>query len=137
MPLREIARAKVNLTLTVYGRRADGYHELESLVTFADVGDVVTLAPDAAPSLLITGPFAGDIEGPNLLARVLTLLGECAPGLHQGAVTLEKNLPVAAGLGGGSADAAALLRALRRANPEQSGAVPWHEIAIGLGADVP
>ncbi len=135
--IREIARAKVNLTLSVLGRRPDGYHEIESLVTFADFGDVVSLEPGPATSVTTRGPFAAAIDGPNLLDRALALLREAAPGLHLGAVTLEKNLPVAAGLGGGSADAAALLRAVRRANPELAGSVPWDAVAARLGADVP
>lgn len=137
MQIREIARAKINLTLRVLGRRPDGYHDIESLVTFAGVGDRVTLDPGRDLALEVGGPFAGDIEGPNLIERALALLRETGGGLMLGAVALEKNLPVAAGLGGGSADAAALLRAVRRANPELAGVVPWDEIALSLGADVP
>ncbi len=137
MPVREIARAKVNLTLQVLGRRPDGYHELLSLVTFAGLHDVVTLAPDSAAAVSVTGPFAHDITGENLLVRVLSALHEAAPALRLGAVRLEKNLPVAAGLGGGSADAAALLRAVRRANPGRAPATDWPGIAQALGADVP
>ena len=121
MLFRETARAKVNLTLTVLGRRADGYHDIESLVTFASVGDGVMFRPGEACRVTTSGPFATAIEGPNLLERTLALLRECDPGLALGAVELDKNLPVAAGLGGGSADAAALLRAVRRANPERAG----------------
>lgn len=137
MPISEIARAKVNLTLRVLGRRPDGYHEIESLVTFAEVGDGVTLYPGTDPGIVLTGPFADDIAGPNLLDRTLTLLREVDGDLVLGGVVLEKNLPVAAGLGGGSADAAALLRAVRRANPSRASALPWHEVALRLGADVP
>jgi 4-diphosphocytidyl-2-C-methyl-D-erythritol kinase len=137
MQIREIARAKVNLTLTVLGRRPDGYHDIESLVTFADIGDRVALVSRSDRRLATSGPFAADIVGENLLAKALTLLRETDPELRLGAVDLEKNLPVAAGLGGGSADVAALLRAVRQANPERAGAVPWHEVAAQLGADVP
>jgi 4-diphosphocytidyl-2-C-methyl-D-erythritol kinase len=137
MSVRELARAKVNLTLTVHGRRADGYHELESLVTFAGVHDVVTLVPGAAGPVAVAGPFAGYISGENLLVKALALLRRADPGLRLGPVRLEKNLPVAAGLGGGSADAAALLRAVRRANPQRAADIPWLEIAARLGADVP
>jgi 4-diphosphocytidyl-2-C-methyl-D-erythritol kinase len=135
-PIREIARAKINLTLTVLGRRPDGYHEIESLVAFADIGDVVTLEPEAPVALETSGPFAAAIDGPNLLERTLALLRQTEPGLRLGAVSLEKNLPVAAGLGGGSADAAALLRAARRANPELAARVAWAALAARLGADV-
>jgi 4-diphosphocytidyl-2-C-methyl-D-erythritol kinase len=137
MSIREIARAKINLTLSVLGRRPDGYHELESLVTFAAIHDVVTLDPGADGGVAAAGPFAGYIGGENLLIRALAILREIEPRLRLGAVRLHKELPVAAGLGGGSADAAALLRAVRRANPSQSGAVDWLRIAETLGADVP
>jgi 4-diphosphocytidyl-2-C-methyl-D-erythritol kinase len=136
-PVREAARAKVNLTLGVLGRRPDGYHEIESLVAFADAGDRVTLTPRPHCRIRIGGPFARDIVGENLLARTLDVLSGLDPGLLLGTVELEKNLPVAAGLGGGSADAAALLRAVRRANPGRADAVAWHEVAVRLGADVP
>jgi 4-diphosphocytidyl-2-C-methyl-D-erythritol kinase len=137
MSFREIARAKVNLTLSVLGRRPDGYHEIESLVAFAGIGDRVTLSPGSEVRVEAAGPFAGDIVGENLLMRALTLLHELDPGLTLGAVRLEKSLPVAAGLGGGSADAAALLRAVRRANPGRAERVAWHAAAARLGADVP
>jgi 4-diphosphocytidyl-2-C-methyl-D-erythritol kinase len=136
-PIREPARAKVNLTLAVRGRRGDGYHELVTLITFAAVHDVVTLDPMAGEKLTVTGPFARAIDGENLLSRTLALVRETDPGLRLGSVDLIKNLPVAAGLGGGSADAAALLRAIRRANEGRAGGVPWLEIAARLGADVP
>jgi 4-diphosphocytidyl-2-C-methyl-D-erythritol kinase len=133
----ERARAKVNLTLNVHGRRGDGYHELESLVTFADVHDRVTLQPGAPCGVEVAGPWAQEIAGENLLARTLALLRDTGPALRLGAVHLEKRLPVAAGLGGGSADAAALLRAVRRANGERADGIPWMEIAARLGSDVP
>lgn len=135
--VRQCAHAKVNLTLSVLGRRADGYHELESLVTFASLHDVVTLEPGAQHALAVSGPFAHAIAGENILTRVLALLGQAEPRLSIGSVTLEKNLPVAAGLGGGSADAAAVLRAARAANVDYAAQVPWHDIAAKLGADVP
>ena len=137
MPVRELAPAKINLTLSVLGRRADGYHELESLVTFADVHDVVTLEPGAANSVVVAGPFAGYIGGENLLVRALTLLQDADPALRLGSVRLDKHLPVAAGIGGGSADAAALLRAIKHADPERAANVAWLDIAARLGADVP
>jgi 4-diphosphocytidyl-2-C-methyl-D-erythritol kinase len=137
MPVRELAPAKINLTLSVLGRRTDGYHELESLVTFADVHDVVTLEPGAAGSVVVAGPFAGYIGGENLLVRALTLLADADHALRLGSVRLDKHLPVAAGIGGGSADAAALLRAVKRANPERAANIAWLDIAARLGADVP
>jgi 4-diphosphocytidyl-2-C-methyl-D-erythritol kinase len=133
----EFARAKVNLTLAVHGRRSDGYHELESLVTFAEIADVVTIDVDAGDRLNATGPFAHCIGGENLLTKTAALLRETDPRLRIGSIHLRKTLPVAAGLGGGSADAAALLRAARRANAEHADRVPWLQIAARLGADVP
>jgi 4-diphosphocytidyl-2-C-methyl-D-erythritol kinase len=121
----------------VHGRRPDGYHALESLVTFAGMSDTVTLLPDAECGVVVAGPFAQYIGGENLLIRALALLREAHPRLRLGAVRLDKNLPVAAGLGGGSADAAALLRAVRRANGETGAGVPWTAIAARLGSDVP
>lgn len=137
MAIREFARAKINLTLAVRGRRADGYHDLESLVTFADIHDVVTLEPGAEGNVTVSGPFASYIGGENLLIRALALMRDAEPRLGLGSVGLEKHLPVAAGLGGGSADAAALLRAVRQANPRHTADVPWLQIAARLGADVP
>jgi 4-diphosphocytidyl-2-C-methyl-D-erythritol kinase len=133
----ELARAKVNLTLAVHGRRSDGYHELESLVTFAEIADVVTIDTDAGDRLNVTGPFAHCIGGENLLTKTTAQLRETDPHLRIGSIHLRKTLPVAAGLGGGSADAAALLRAARRANAEHADRVPWLQIAARLGADVP
>lgn len=135
--LIETARAKVNLTLRVLGRRPDGYHELESLVAFADVGDGIEYLPGSPPTVAVSGPFAGALAGTNIAALALQKTAAAAPGIELGAVAIDKRLPVAAGLGGGSADAAAVLRAIRRANPSREAAVDWHAIAASLGADVP
>lgn len=135
--ITEHARAKINLTLSVKGKRPDGYHELESLVAFAAEGDVVTLEPGAVREIAVLGPFGASIAGENLLQVTLAKLSAAEPRLVLGRVTLEKRLPVAAGIGGGSADAAALLRAVQRANPELATAVDWAAIAKSLGADVP
>lgn len=135
--IREIARAKVNLTLRVTGRRSDGYHELESLVVFADIGDLLTFTPGAARMVTVEGPYARDIVGENLVAVALERLAVAAPGLLLGSVTLQKDIPVAAGLGGGSADAAALIRAVMRANPDAVARFDWSAFAARLGADVP
>ncbi|RHZ97504.1 4-(cytidine 5'-diphospho)-2-C-methyl-D-erythritol kinase [Cereibacter sphaeroides] len=125
------ARAKINLTLHVTGQRPDGYHLLDSLVVFADVGDRVRAEPAEALSLAITGPQAANlpVADDNLVLRAARTLG------GQGArLTLEKHLPVASGIGGGSADAAAALVALARLWQ-----VPLPEPAavLKLGADVP
>lgn len=137
--MHDIAPAKVNLTLRVLGRRADGYHALESLVTFAGVGDRVDLSPGSEPAVSTSGPFAGGIDGENLLSRVMAEIAAEAPELRCGAVHLQKNLPVAAGLGGGSSDAATLIRLLQHANaghPDLA-RIDWQALATRLGADVP
>ena len=135
--ITEVARAKVNLTLEVIGRRPDGYHELASLVAFADIGDKLTLDINRASDISISGPFAPTIAGENLIAVTLRRLLEAEPRLVLGHVHLDKQLPVAAGIGGGSADAAAVIRAVRRANPDLAASIDWTRIGAGLGADVP
>jgi 4-diphosphocytidyl-2-C-methyl-D-erythritol kinase len=136
-PITEIARGKVNLTLTVLGRRSDGYHEIDSIVVFVDAADRLIFWRGEPTDIEIEGPFADSIVGENLLDRTFTCLRAVAPQLALGRVHLEKNLPVAAGLGGGSADAAALLRAVRRANPRCASAIDWNALAAKLGSDVP
>lgn len=131
----EFARAKINLTLRVLGRRADGYHLLESLIVFADVGDEVRFTPGAPSSVTMSGGSAGAITGSNLVDTTLERLAEADATLTLGGVEVVKALPIAAGIGGGSADAAAVLRAVRSANPTAT--VDWHAIAASLGADVP
>lgn len=138
-PVEERARAKINLSLTVLGRRADGYHELESLVVFADVGDRLRAEPSGDISLALAGPFAASLAGEtdNLVLGAARSLRE-ALGVSAGArLTLEKNLPVASGIGGGSADAAAALRALTKLWRVDAEGATLAAIALGLGADVP
>src|SRR5215510_6586089 len=108
--LQDIGRAKLNLTLEVLGRRPDGFHELRSLVAFAHIGDTVALEPGPKPTLSIEGPFAQALAGDNLILRAAEAAMASARGLTTGRFTLAKHLPIAAGLGGGSADAAAALR---------------------------
>lgn len=137
--LDEIGRAKVNLTLRVVGRRADGYHDLESIVAFADCADRLSLLPGGELSLTTTGPLAeacGDTSD-NLVLKAARLLSEAVPGLKAGAFTLEKVLPVAAGIGGGSADAAAALRLLARLNGLAIDDPRLVAVALKTGADVP
>ncbi len=128
MIVRSFAPAKVNLTLHVTGQRADGYHLLDSLVAFADVGDRLRLEPAEATRLKLTGPMAAGVpaDASNLVLR--------AAGLYDlpVAITLDKHLPLAAGIGGGSSDAAATLLAMA----ELTGS-PLPAGATGLGADVP
>lgn len=136
--LVETAAAKVNLSLRVLGRRADGYHELESLVVFAGVGDVVTLDVAEPLGLEVTGPeAAGLAEGPNLVLKAVEAARSADATLSFGRFRLEKHLPVAAGLGGGSADAAAALRLVARVNPERARHLAWMAIAAAIGSDVP
>lgn len=130
--ISEFAPAKINLALHVTGRRADGYHLLDSLVVFADVGDTVTVQAAETLRLAITGPQAGALpSGPdNLVYRAAELMA----GGRGASIGLEKNLPVASGIGGGSADAAACLRALSRLWKR---ALPAPAEVLQLGADVP
>jgi 4-diphosphocytidyl-2-C-methyl-D-erythritol kinase len=135
----EKAPAKVNLTLRVLGRRADGYHDIESLVAFAGVGDVLTLTPSGALTLAVRGPTAsaaGDVADNLVLKAARALAGE-VEGLALGHFDLSKRLPVAAGLGGGSADAAAALRLLARANGIAPDDPRLPQAARATGADVP
>lgn len=137
--LTETARAKVNLTLRVLGRRTDGYHDIESLVVFADCADTLTLAPGPELGLSTRGPGAQDCgeTSDNLVVRAARLLGERIPGLVLGHFTLDKHLPVAAGIGGGSADAAAALRLLARANNLAIDDARIADVARETGADIP
>lgn len=134
------APAKINLTLHVLGRRADdGYHALESLVAFADVADTLTLEPGSDLGLQVSGPTAGP-AGPaedNLVLRAARHLAASVEGLKVGRFRLEKRLPVAAGVGGGSSDAAAALRLLAELNglPVDHPAIA--AAARASGADVP
>ena len=137
--LTEHARAKVNLTLRVVGRRPDGYHDLESVVAFADCADRITLKPGAETSLALSGPSAQDCgeTADNLVIKGVNLLAGEIPGLAGGKFQLEKVLPVAAGIGGGSADAAAALRCLARANDLAADDARLFAVARAVGADVP
>jgi 4-diphosphocytidyl-2-C-methyl-D-erythritol kinase len=135
-----LARAKVNLWLNVVGRRADGYHLLDSLVAFTDLADTLEVAPADGLSLALDGAEAAGIAGEsdnNLVLKAARLLADRAGVSPRAALRLTKRIPVAAGLGGGSADAAAALRALvelwRVAMPEEE----LFDLAAELGADVP
>ena len=130
--MQETAYAKINLALHVRRRREDGYHELETLFAFVDQGDRLTASPAARDVLHVKGEFAGALDNVtgNIVMQALTVLKH-VPGW---AVSLEKRLPVAAGLGGGSADAGAIFRMMQR-----WGGLPddWRTRAAKLGADVP
>jgi 4-diphosphocytidyl-2-C-methyl-D-erythritol kinase len=137
--LIEDGRAKVNLSLRVVGRRADGYHELESVVAFADCADRLTLTPGRVLSLKTIGPLAeacGEAAD-NLVLKAARLLAGRIPDLKSGEFILDKVLPVAAGIGGGSADAAAALRLLAQLNGMALDDARLIEVALQTGADVP
>jgi 4-diphosphocytidyl-2-C-methyl-D-erythritol kinase len=137
--LIEEGRAKVNLTLRVIGRRTDGYHDIESVVAFADCADRLTLTPGPELTLQMSGPLAqacGDTSD-NLVLKAARLLGEHVPDMKVGSFTLDKVLPVAAGIGGGSADAAAALRLLAQLNGLSLDDERLREVALATGADVP
>lgn len=137
--LIERAPAKINLTLHITGRRADGWHELESLVVFTRAGDTLTLTPGGAARLLVDGPTAaaaGDLDD-NLVLRAARALEKQVPDLKTGTFHLTKRLPVAAGIGGGSSDAAAALRLLARHNGLAPDDPRLFEAARQTGADIP
>src|SRR5581483_6967498 len=131
--------AKINLTLRVLRRREDGYHELESLVAFAGLADRLELEPGSIASLEVAGPFAVG-SGPaadNLVMKALAALERRVGPLQSGRFLLQKNIPTAAGLGGGSADAAAALRLLARHNGISPADERVASAALDTGADVP
>ncbi|MBF0681038.1 MAG: 4-(cytidine 5'-diphospho)-2-C-methyl-D-erythritol kinase [Devosia sp.] len=137
----QAAPAKINLALHVTRRRDDGYHDLESLIVFADLADELTATPADTDSLTISGPFAAGLGAgsTNLVMRAVTAFrarwpGLVPDGLH---IHLVKNLPVAAGIGGGSADAAAALRLLVQISRQNLSVADLSDLAAGLGADVP
>ena len=145
LPLTTRAPAKVNLDLKVLGRRADGYHELDSLVAFAGVGDLLTLEPGPELSLTVGGPHGLGLEvdernlvlrAARALARDSGLAQKIGP-LRWGRFHLVKRLPVASGIGGGSADAAGALRLLARLNGFSLGEPALLRAAAQVGADVP
>ena len=135
--ISETAKAKINHSLEVRGRRTDDFHEIRSFVAFASIADTVTLDPGETLSLDIDGAFARAIEGDNLILKAAAAALAAHRGVTLGRFHLTKNLPVASGVGGGSADAAAALRLIARANgsmlPEES----IKEIAARLGSDLP
>ena len=135
----ETARAKINLFLHVTGRRDDGYHLLDSLVAFAEAGDVVTASGAEDLRLDLDGPMAGHLpaEGDNIVLRAARALAAGAALPARARLRLTKTLPVAAGIGGGSADAAATLRALGRLWQLDLPTSQWQSLALSLGADVP
>jgi len=136
MASAEIAHAKINLALHVRRREADGYHAIETLFAFAEDGDQVTLREE--PGLTVSGPFASALgEGDNLITRAADGWTRLTGRTIDNGFHLEKRLPVAAGIGGGSADAAAALRLLCARDGVDPSEPQVHELAAALGADVP
>src|SRR4051794_3429315 len=136
--MRETARAKVNLALHVLGRRADGYHELDTLFAFTEAGDGLEADPADVLSLEIAGPFAQALEpGDNLVLRAAEALKRLYAVGQGAALRLDKRLPVAAGLGGGWADAAAALGLLVGLGGIEAAGADLLDLAATLGADVP
>ncbi|WP_421693457.1 4-(cytidine 5'-diphospho)-2-C-methyl-D-erythritol kinase [Aestuariivirga sp.] len=142
-PFSIFAPAKVNLALHVLGRRADGYHELDSIVTFADVGDWLTFSEAGAFAVTATGPFAAALpsSADNIIAKswaaaqqIASLRGKVLPPVSVG---LEKNLPVASGIGGGSANAAAALKGFLRIAGIEAFDQEAAAAGLAIGADVP
>ncbi|MCW9032948.1 MAG: 4-(cytidine 5'-diphospho)-2-C-methyl-D-erythritol kinase [Rhodospirillales bacterium] len=137
--ISQFAPAKINLYLHVTGKRPDGYHTLDSLIVFADVGDQITVSPGKDLSLTLKGPFGDTLsQDPNNLvlqaAKKLAEIANVSTGAH---ITLIKNLPIASGIGGGSADAAATLHALQELWGCEIEKPEIDKIALSLGADVP
>jgi len=137
----ELARAKVNLALHITGQRPDGYHLLDSLVVFPQIGDRIALQSAEKLELVLEGPFARDLEGPtddNLILKTVRSFADKAdipnPGIR---LTLTKRLPVSSGIGGGSSDAATTLRLLEDFSGTYLQEEELHALALSLGADVP
>lgn len=139
MTVVEIAPAKINLALHVRRRRPDGYHDIETLFAFCRDGDVVTVTPADRPSFAIHGPFSAGLGtgADNLVMRAAAGFAEALGVDDAHAITLDKRLPIASGIGGGSADAAATLRALARLHGIDLADDRLRRLAASLGADVP
>ena len=140
MAVRAFAPAKINLYLHVVGRRGDGYHLLDSLIAFADIGDTITATLADGLTLTVDGPEAAPIAGlgdDNLVLRAARLLKERGGIDANAALHLDKRLPAAGGIGGGSSDAAAALRALSHLWGRPLDDEALLALALDLGADVP
>lgn len=139
MSVRVFAPAKINLTLEIARPRTDGYHPLQSAVTFADIGDWISVSLAETLALDVVGEFAAGLanEPDNLVLRAARLLAEVVGRAPQARIVLEKNLPISSGIGGGSSDAAAALKALNALWRASLDEPALYEIAARLGADVP
>jgi len=137
--IRLTAPAKVNLSLNITGRRDDGYHLLDSIVVFTAFGDQIDLSPDSGDSVRVSGPFAASLTaaGDNICLRALSAFREAGGEAGPLAIHIDKQIPVGAGLGGGSSDAAAMLRHLNGASAHPLSEERLAAVALSLGADVP
>ncbi len=134
------APAKVNLCLRITGKRDDGYHLLDSIVVFTEFGDQVTISEAEKDKLAVTGPFADQLTGSpddNICIKALTAYRTAGGHIGPVRIDVEKNIPVGAGLGGGSSDAAAILKGLNRLNEQPFDDSQLHKLGLSLGADVP
>ena len=134
------APAKVNLCLRITGKRDDGYHLLDSIVVFTEFGDQVTISVAEKDNLAVTGPFADQLTGSpddNICIKALAAYRTAGGHIGPVRVDVEKNIPVGAGLGGGSSDAAAILKGLNRLNEQPFDDSQLHKLGLSLGADVP
>lgn len=137
--IRLTAPAKVNLSLNITGRRDDGYHLLDSIVVFTTFGDQIDLSPASGDSVRVSGPFAASLTaaGDNICLRALSAFREAGGEAGPLAIHIDKQIPVGAGLGGGSSDAAAMLRHLNGASAHPLSEERLAAVALSLGADVP
>ena len=137
--IRLTAPAKVNLSLNITGRRDDGYHLLDSIVVFTAFGDQIDLSPASGDSVRVSGPFAASLTaaGDNICLRALSAFREAGGEAGPLAIHIDKQIPVGAGLGGGSSDAAAMLRHLNGASAHPLSEERLSAVALSLGADVP
>ena len=137
--IRLTAPAKVNLNLKITGRREDGYHLLNSIVVFTAFGDQIDLSPASSDSVRVSGPFAASLTAPgdNICLRALSAFREAGGKADPLAIHVEKQIPVGAGLGGGSSDAAAILRHLNGVSAHPLTEERLAGVALSLGADVP
>ena len=137
--IRLTAPAKVNLSLNITGRRDDGYHLLDSIVVFTAFGDQIDLSPASGDSVRVSGPFAASLTaaGDNICLRALSAFREAGGEAGPLAIHIDKQIPVGAGLGGGSSDAAAMLRHLNGASAHPLSEEQLAAVALSLGADVP
>ena len=133
--------AKINLTLNITGRRGDGYHLMESLVTFADLKDIITITPAEKDRMIITGPYEDDLNylshDDNIIMKALNAFRDNTRWDACFEIILDKHIPVAAGIGGGSSNAAALLTFLRQHYPTPIDDEALFEMGLSLGADLP